>query len=48
METIGSGMDVTQLLCEVDDFCQQVEQLWQQQAQLPSMLGRTGAVHGWL
>lgn len=39
MEKIVSHLDVTQIFCEVDDFCQQFERLWQQQAQLPSMLG---------
>lgn len=39
METIVSHLDVTQIFCDVDDFYQQFEQLWQQQPQLPSMLG---------
>lgn len=39
MEKIVSHLDVTQIFCEVDDFCQQFERLWQQQAQLPSMPG---------
>lgn len=39
MDTIVSHLDVTRIFCEVDDFCQQFERLWQQQPQLPSMLG---------
>lgn len=39
MDMIVSHLDVTQIFCDVDDFYQQFEQLWQQQPQLPSMLG---------
>ena len=39
MNPIVSRLDVTHIFCEVDDFCQQFEQVWQRQAQLPSMLG---------
>lgn len=39
MEAIVSHLDITQIFCEVDDFCQQFERLWQQQQQLPAMLG---------
>lgn len=39
METIVSRLDITQLFCEVDDFCQRFEQQWQQQYKLPAMLG---------
>ncbi len=39
MQPIVSHLDVTQIFCDVDDFCQQFERLWQQQVQLPSMLG---------
>jgi len=45
MEAIISHLDLTQIFCEVDDFCQWFERQWQQQAQLPEMssvgLGRT-------
>lgn len=34
-----SRLDLTQIFCDVDDFCQQFEQLWAQQQQLPSMPG---------
>jgi hypothetical protein len=36
MDTIVSRLDVTQIFCEVDDFYQSFEQMWQQQPQLPS------------
>jgi hypothetical protein len=39
METIVSRLEITQVFCEVDDFCQQFERLWQQQPQLPSIQG---------
>ncbi len=39
METIVSRLDVTQIFCEVDDFCQQWEHLWQQMPQLPTITG---------
>lgn len=39
MDSIVSRLDLTQIFCDVDDFCQQWEQLWKQQPQLPSMLG---------
>lgn len=39
MDTIVSRLDITQIFCEVDDFCQRFERMWQQQPQLPSMLG---------
>jgi hypothetical protein len=39
MELIVSHLDVTQIFCDVDDFCQRFEQLWQQQPQLPSISG---------
>lgn len=39
MDTIVSHLDITQIFCDVDDFCQQFEWLWQQHAQLPSILG---------
>ncbi len=39
MDSIVSRLDLTQIFCDVDDFCQQFERLWQQQPQLPSMLG---------
>lgn len=39
MDMIVSHLDVTQIFCDVDDFCQQFEHLWQQQSQLPSMVG---------
>lgn len=37
MNTIVSRLDITALFCDIDDFCQQFEQLWAQQPQLPSM-----------
>jgi hypothetical protein len=37
MDTIGSRLDLTQILCDLDDYSQQFEQLWEQQPQLPSM-----------
>ena len=40
MQPIVSHLDVTQIFWNVDDFCQQFEWLWQQQIQLPSMLGK--------
>ncbi|MBE9020890.1 IS982 family transposase [Chroococcidiopsidales cyanobacterium LEGE 13417] len=39
MDSIVSRLDLTQIFCDVDDYCQQFEQLWEQQPQLPSMLG---------
>lgn len=34
--TQENRLDVTQIFCEVDDFCQMFERQWQQQPQLPS------------
>jgi hypothetical protein len=39
MEMIVSRLDVTEIFCHVDDFCQFFEAHWQRQAQLPSMPG---------
>lgn len=39
MTSIVSHLDVTQIFCDVDDFCQVFEQHWQQHPQLPSMVG---------
>ena len=39
MSTIVSRLEITQVFCEVDDFCQKFERLWQQQPQLPSIKG---------
>ncbi|WP_292801164.1 hypothetical protein [Nostoc sp. NMS7] len=39
MSTIVSRLDITQIFCEVDDFCNQWEDLWQQVPQLPSTKG---------
>lgn len=39
MSTIVSRLDVTQIFCDVDDFCSQLEKMWQQVAQLQSMPG---------
>lgn len=39
MSTIVSRLDVTQVFCEVDDFCSSWEKQWQQVPQLPSMVG---------
>jgi hypothetical protein len=39
MSTIVSRLDVTQIFCDVDDFCSTWEQWWQQVPQLPSMTG---------
>ncbi|WP_242058223.1 MULTISPECIES: hypothetical protein [Nostoc] len=30
MSTIVSRLDITQIFCDVDDFCKQWENLWQQ------------------
>lgn len=37
MEAMISHLDLTQIFCEVDDFCQRFERQWQQQAQLPEL-----------
>ena len=34
---MASRLDITQIFCDVDDFCIQWSKLWQQQKQLPSM-----------
>jgi hypothetical protein len=39
MSTIVSRVDITQIFCDVDDFCNQWESLWQQVPQLPSTAG---------
>lgn len=39
MDMIVSHLDLTQIFCEVDDFCEQFERYWQGQPQLPSMPG---------
>lgn len=39
MDTIVSRLDVTTIFCEVDDFCEQFEQAWADQSQLPSLPG---------
>lgn len=39
MSTIVSRLDITEIFCDVDDFCQQWENLWQQVPQLPSTTG---------
>ena len=39
MSTIVSRLDVTQLFCQVDDFCQKFEAHWEQQNLLPSIAG---------
>ncbi len=39
MSTIVSRLDVTQLFCQVDDFCQKFEAHWEQQKLLPSIAG---------
>jgi hypothetical protein len=39
MSTILSRLDVTQIVWDVDDFCNQWENLWQQVPQLPSITG---------
>ena len=39
MEAIVSRLDIAQIFCDVDDFCQHFECHWQQQPQLPSMPG---------
>lgn len=39
MSTIVSRLDVTQIFCNVDDFCKQWEHMWQQVPQLPAMTG---------
>ena len=37
MQELASRLNITQILCEVDDFCQKFERVWQQQSQLPAM-----------
>lgn len=39
MFTIVSRLDLTQIFCDVDDFCSSWERIWQQAPQLPSMTG---------
>lgn len=39
MSTIVSRLDITQIFCDVDDFCSVWEKEWQQTPQLPSMKG---------
>ena len=39
MSTIVSRLNITQIFCEVDDFCSSWEKEWQQVPQLPSMTG---------
>ncbi len=39
MSTILSRLDVTQIFCDVDDFCSSWERMWEQVPQLPSMTG---------
>lgn len=39
MESIVSRLDVTQIFCDVDDFCKQWKSIWQQVPQLQSMIG---------
>lgn len=39
MNDIISRLDITQIFCEVDDFCQKFEHYWHEQKQLPSMPG---------
>ncbi len=39
MDTIVSRLDVTEIFCHVDDFCQVFEAHWQRQLHLPSMPG---------
>ncbi|MEH1770355.1 MAG: transposase [Nostoc sp.] len=39
MSTIVSRLDITEIFCDVDDFCKQWEHLWQQIPQLPSTIG---------
>ncbi|WP_242056423.1 MULTISPECIES: hypothetical protein [unclassified Nostoc] len=39
MSTIVSRLDITQIFWDVDDFCNQWENLWQQIPQLPSTAG---------
>jgi IS5 family transposase len=38
MDSIVSHLDITQIFCEVDDFCEQWQHVWSQQPQLPSAL----------
>ncbi|HEY9624935.1 MAG TPA: hypothetical protein V6C78_31695 [Crinalium sp.] len=39
MDSIVSHLDITQIFCEVDDFCQRFESLLQAQWQLPATIG---------
>ncbi|MEH2348949.1 MAG: hypothetical protein V7K55_13230 [Nostoc sp.] len=41
MSTIISRLDITQIFCDVDDFCKQWENLWQQ---IPLLQGITGKI----
>jgi len=38
MEFIVSQLDVTQIFCDVDDFCSSWERFWAETPQLPSMI----------
>lgn len=39
MSTIVSRLDITQIFCDIDDFCKGRESFWQEIPQLPSTLG---------
>jgi len=39
MNNIVSHLDITQIFCEVDDFCKSFEKHWEDQSMLPSMIG---------
>lgn len=39
MSTIVSRLDVTQIFCDVGDFCSSWESMWQKIPHLPSMTG---------
>ena len=39
MSTIVSRLDITQIFCDIDDFCKRWESFWQEIPQLPSTLG---------
>lgn len=34
---MASRLDITQIFCDLDDFCLQWSKLWQRQKQLPSL-----------
>lgn len=39
MAELNSHLDVTAIFCDIDDFCEKFEHLWQEVPQLPSFSG---------